>query len=79
MCLDKKIIGVISMLCWNVYVGDFNTGEMKVFNVFNHYGFYMDLPRKCGEAFSIFIGASANGKLFFSTGPAANCMRCGKS
>lgn len=30
------------MLCWNVYVGDFNSGEIKLFNVFNHYGFYQD-------------------------------------
>ena len=30
------------MLCWNVYVGDSNSGEIKPFNVFNHYGFYHD-------------------------------------
>ena len=30
------------MLCWNVYVGDFNSGKIELFNVFNHYGFYRD-------------------------------------
>lgn len=30
------------MLCWNVYVGDSNSGDMKLFNIFNHYGFYQD-------------------------------------
>ena len=30
------------MLCWNVYVGGFNSGEIRLFNVFNHYRFYQD-------------------------------------
>lgn len=30
------------MLCWNVYVGDFNSGEMKLYNIFNHCAFYDD-------------------------------------
>ena len=30
------------MLCWNVYYGDFNGKEIKVYNIFNHYGFYHD-------------------------------------
>lgn len=30
------------MLCWNVYVGDFNSGKMKLYNIFNHCAFYDD-------------------------------------
>ena len=30
------------MLIWNVYVGDFNTGKIKLYNIFNHYSFYND-------------------------------------
>ena len=30
------------MLCWNVYVGDFNSGEIKLYNIFNHWAFYDD-------------------------------------
>ena len=28
------------MLTWNVYVGDFNSGEIKLYNIFNHWAFY---------------------------------------
>jgi len=28
------------MLCWNVYYGDVNAREIKVFNIFNHWSFY---------------------------------------
>jgi len=28
------------MLCWNVYCSNFNSGEIKVFNIFNHWSFY---------------------------------------
>lgn len=28
------------MLCWNVYYGDFNSGEIKLYNIFNHWAFY---------------------------------------
>lgn len=28
------------MLCWNVYVSDFNSGEIVTYNVFNHWAFY---------------------------------------
>jgi len=28
------------MLCWNAYIGDFNSGEIRVFNVFDHWSFY---------------------------------------
>jgi len=28
------------LLCWNVYYGDFNAREIKVYNIFNHWGFY---------------------------------------
>ena len=28
------------MLEWNVYREDFNSGEIKVWNIFNHWGFY---------------------------------------
>lgn len=28
------------MLCWNVYCGNFNAREIKVYNVFDHFGFY---------------------------------------
>ena len=27
------------MLCWNAYVGDFNTREIEPYNIFGHYGF----------------------------------------
>ena len=30
------------MLCWNVYIGDFNSGEIKKYNIFNHWRFYED-------------------------------------
>lgn len=30
----------IPMLSWNVYIGDFNTGEIMVFNIFNYRSFY---------------------------------------
>ena len=30
------------MLTWNVYVGDFNTGKIELYNIFNHYSFYND-------------------------------------
>lgn len=30
------------MLCWNVYVSNFNSGEIRLYNVFHHYGFYDD-------------------------------------
>lgn len=30
------------MLCWNVYMSDMNSGEIKMFNVFNHWAFYND-------------------------------------
>ena len=30
------------MLCWNVYYGDFNAREIKVFNIFDHWAFYND-------------------------------------
>lgn len=30
------------MLCWNVYVGNFNSGEIGKYNIFNHYSFYND-------------------------------------
>ena len=32
--------GSENMLCWNVYCGDFNGGEIKVYNLFNHWAFY---------------------------------------
>lgn len=28
------------MLCWNVYYGDVNAKEIKVFNIFDHWAFY---------------------------------------
>lgn len=28
------------MLCWNVYVSDFNSGRIKTYNIFQHHGFY---------------------------------------
>ena len=28
------------MLEWNVYLEDFNSGEIKVWNIFNHWSFY---------------------------------------
>lgn len=28
------------MLCWNVYYGDFNSREIKTFNIFDHWSFY---------------------------------------
>lgn len=28
------------MLCWNVYCGDFNSGEFEVYNIFRHWAFY---------------------------------------
>lgn len=28
------------MLQWNVYVGDFNSGEIKTYNIFNHFSFH---------------------------------------
>lgn len=34
------------MLTWNVYVGDPNSKEIKVHNIFNHTGFMYD----CGQA-----------------------------
>ena len=30
------------MLTWNVYVGDFNTGKIELYNIFNHWAFYDD-------------------------------------
>lgn len=30
------------MLCWNVYYGDFNSREIKVYNIFEHFSFYKD-------------------------------------
>lgn len=30
------------MLCWNVYVSDFNEREIEVYNIFNHAAFYDD-------------------------------------
>lgn len=30
------------MLEWNVYIGDINSRQIKVFNIFNHRGFYND-------------------------------------
>ena len=30
------------MLTWNVYVGDFNTGKIELYNIFNHHSFYND-------------------------------------
>lgn len=32
----------MALLCWNVYIGDFNSGEIKEWNVFNHWAFYDD-------------------------------------
>lgn len=28
------------MLCWNVYISDFNSGLIKTYNIFNHAAFY---------------------------------------
>lgn len=28
---------------WNVFIDDFNTSEIKIHNIFNHYGFMLDL------------------------------------
>ena len=28
------------MLCWNVYISDYNRGEIKIYNIFNHHSFY---------------------------------------
>lgn len=28
------------MLSWNVYIGDFNSGKIKCWNIFNHWFFY---------------------------------------
>ena len=30
------------MLCWKVYVGNFNTGEIEKYNIFDHVSFYND-------------------------------------
>lgn len=30
------------MLCWNVYREDFNSHDINLYNIFNHYGFYRD-------------------------------------
>ena len=30
------------MLCWKVYVGNFNTGEIEKHNIFDHVSFYND-------------------------------------
>ena len=30
------------MLCWNVYVSNFNRKEIEVYNIFDHGGFYKD-------------------------------------
>ena len=30
------------MLCWNVFIGDFNRRKIEIYNVFNHYNFYED-------------------------------------
>lgn len=38
------------MLCWNVYYSDFNTREIKVFNIFDHWSFY-DACRKAKRKF----------------------------
>lgn len=32
----------MTMLCWNVYCSDYNAKEIKLYNVFNHGGFYND-------------------------------------
>ena len=29
-------------LCWNAYCGDFNSGEIRTVNIFDHYGFFHD-------------------------------------
>ena len=33
------------MLCWNVYMSDFNNREIKVFNIFDHGSFYGECVR----------------------------------
>ena len=33
------------MLCWNVYVGDFNNGTIEIYNIFNHYSFKEDCKK----------------------------------
>ena len=33
------------MLEWNVFIGGFNSREIEVHNVFNHYGFWKDLVK----------------------------------
>ena len=33
------------MLCWNVYVSDFNRGKIDTFNIFNHHSFYDDCAK----------------------------------
>lgn len=32
---------------WNVYVGDFNANEIKVYNIFNHSSFTEDVKKIC--------------------------------
>ena len=38
-------------LVWNVYVGDFNSGKIRVHNVFNHSGF-LDDCKKAAKKFA---------------------------
>lgn len=33
------------MLCWNAYVGNFNTPEIEPYNIFSHYGFKHDAAK----------------------------------
>lgn len=33
------------MLCWNVYVGDFNTRKIEPYNIFRHHGFKEDVAK----------------------------------
>lgn len=30
------------MLCWNVYIGNFNSGKIEIYNIFDHWAFYDD-------------------------------------
>ena len=56
------------MLCWNVYVGDFNTGDIKTYNIFSHWGFYescLDAKKKFRDDMEGFAGEVKSNLMYF--------------
>lgn len=40
---QKNLEKIVSQLCWNVWIEDFNTREIEEWNVFDHGRFYKDV------------------------------------